>query len=68
MDDIQDDDGVISPKVPLLNTISRQVISETVVHFVKDDEAQYKSIWILLATLVPYEPAEEGKMQHFIEV
>lgn len=51
---------VIAPKIPLLNTVTRHIISETIFHLVKDDEVEYRRILHLLHSLVPYENSDEG--------
>ncbi|KAH8805567.1 ubiquitin C-terminal hydrolase-like protein [Xylogone sp. PMI_703] len=41
--------------VPVLNTMTRHLLSETIYLLVKDDERQYRAILQLLGSLVPYE-------------
>jgi len=56
----QDEDHVIVPRVPLLNTTTRHTLAETIFFLVKDDEAQYRAILSDLSGLVPYEPIDDG--------
>ncbi|RFU29187.1 hypothetical protein B7463_g7158, partial [Scytalidium lignicola] len=41
--------------IPVLNTVTRHLLSETIYLLVKDDERQYRAILQLLGSLVPYE-------------
>jgi ubiquitin carboxyl-terminal hydrolase 34 len=48
------------PRIPLLNPLTRRTLAETIFYLVKDDEAQYKAILVLLTALVPYAAIEDG--------
>lgn len=58
--DTRDSELIIAPKIPLLNTVTRHIISETIFHLVKDDELEYRKILAQLSLLVPYHPSDEG--------
>jgi ubiquitin carboxyl-terminal hydrolase 34 len=45
--------------LPLLNTGTRKLISDTMLFLTKDDEIQYQQIMEFLANLLPYDPDEE---------
>jgi hypothetical protein len=55
-----DDNLTLTPTIPLLNTVTRQVMTETIFQLVKDDETQYREILMSLSTLVPYANIEDG--------
>lgn len=59
-DDEDDEDEIIVPRIPLLNPLTRRTLAETIFYLVKDDEAQYKAILVLLTALVPYAAIEDG--------
>ncbi len=58
--DDDDDNLTLTPTIPLLNTVTRQLMTETVFQLVKDDETQYREILTNLSTLVPYANIEDG--------
>lgn len=52
---------ILKPRIPLLNTVTRQLISETICFLVKDDEEHYREVLSSLSELVLYDPKiEEG--------
>lgn len=48
--------------IPILNTVTRHLISETIYLLVKDDERHYKATIEFLGRLVPYESSPDGKL------
>lgn len=59
-DVFEHDDDVIEPRIPLLNSMSRHTISETIFYLIKDDEVQYRKLLALMHDLVPYDLVEDG--------
>ena len=59
---------VTNPRVPLLNTMTRQLIAETIYFLVKDDEEQYKDTLVYCASLVPYEPKMDGMYLKYFQI
>lgn len=51
----EDDNRVLVPRTPLLNSSTRHTISDTILYLVRDDETQYETILDLLSDLVPYD-------------
>jgi ubiquitin carboxyl-terminal hydrolase 34 len=64
-DDIGDQDVPIIPSFPCLNPTTRQVISETIFHLVKDDEVEYRDVLLHLSALVPHEMTDIGNAYTF---
>jgi ubiquitin carboxyl-terminal hydrolase 34 len=60
VDDDDDEDEIIVPRIPLLNPVTRRILAETIFYLVKDDEAQYRAILLQLTALVPYAAIEDG--------
>jgi ubiquitin carboxyl-terminal hydrolase 34 len=58
--DDDDDDLTLTATIPLLNTVTRQMMAETIFQLLKDDETQYREILTSLSTLVPYANIEDG--------
>jgi ubiquitin carboxyl-terminal hydrolase 34 len=59
LDDNSDDDHIIEPRIPLLNSVTRHTIAETIFFLVKDDEEQYRAILVDLMRLVQYDDTIE---------
>ena len=53
---------LVTPRIPLMNTMTRQLIAETIYFLVKDNEDEYKEVLLYLSQLVPYDanPKAEG--------
>ena len=49
----------IAECVPLINTGTRKLISDTMLFLTRDDENQYQRVMELLAALLPYDPEDE---------
>jgi ubiquitin carboxyl-terminal hydrolase 34 len=61
LSDPRDDNDVIVQRIPLLNSITRHTIADTIFFLVKDDRDQYGKILNYLSDLVPYDDSiEEG--------
>lgn len=55
-----DDEGtIITPKIPLLNTVIRSTLSDTVFSLVKDNAKEYKNLVLYMSELVPYGTARD---------
>lgn len=52
----------LEPRLPLLNTNTRQLVSETICFLIQDDKQQYKEILSTLADLVVYDSKIETGM------
>ncbi|KAG0647567.1 Ubiquitin-specific-processing protease 34 [Hyphodiscus hymeniophilus] len=50
---------VDSPRIPLLNTVTRQLVAETIYFLVKDDEEEYRTLLSYSLHLVPYDNKSE---------
>ena len=59
LDDNSDDDQLIVPRIPLLNSVTRHIIAETIFFLVKDDQEQYRAILGDLVQLVQYDDTIE---------
>ncbi|KAM3073711.1 hypothetical protein ACMFMG_004404 [Clarireedia jacksonii] len=51
---------LVAPRIPLLNTITRHSMCETIFNLIKDDDIRYKDVLQLLYNIVPYDPTYEN--------
>jgi ubiquitin carboxyl-terminal hydrolase 34 len=57
-----DEGEELTPRIPVLNPATRNIMAEMVYFLVKDDETQYRAILVHLSALVPYSPLIEDGM------
>lgn len=55
-----EDERLIPESTPVLNTITRRYLSDTIVNLTRDDLGQYKEIMGLMEELAPYDQREES--------
>jgi len=55
-----EDEHLIPESTPVLNTITRRYLSDTIVNLTRDDVGQYKEIMGLMEELAPYDQREES--------
>jgi ubiquitin carboxyl-terminal hydrolase 34 len=54
------DNEIVAPRIPLLNTMTRHSMCETIFNLIKDDGTRYKDVLQLLHNIVPYDPTYEN--------
>jgi ubiquitin carboxyl-terminal hydrolase 34 len=60
LSDTEDDELVVIENVPLLNTTTRKLVADSIVHLTKDDHHQYREILKQLCLLLPFDDSDEG--------
>ncbi|CAD6506520.1 BgTH12-07747 [Blumeria graminis f. sp. triticale] len=53
-------EGLVIPKVPLLNPKTRSTMAEAIFILIKDDHVQYPEVLLIMESLSPYAPNQEG--------
>ncbi|KHJ35678.1 putative ubiquitin hydrolase [Erysiphe necator] len=63
LSDVKDD--LISPNIPILNSKTRGIISETVFYLIKDDDAEYWEVLLSIDSLIPYNASPDHSPYSF---